>query len=320
MKYSENAIHIMIAKTYKGIGKAWIVKNINGQEDEQQIVNLLNKSVKGLQISLDEFKERKLRCAQFLENMADFADGVVALGDPDFPVHRGKVPNSEKPVLLFYRGDLNLLSIQNHNVAVIGVLKPDAYTETAEQHMVAHLVHNGACIVSGLAQGCDAIAHKEAVDLAGKTVAILPSTLNNISPATNRKLAEEILKTGGLLISEYYNEPKSKMELSSRYQERDRLQALFSDAIILTASYAKNDLGNDSGSRLAMGYACNYGLPRAVMYDPTTDELNPKYDLNRQIMQEDIRTTVINPQQIAVDIASLFSRIPTKGIARSRMS
>lgn len=307
MKYSENAIHIMIAKTYKGIGKAWIVKNINGQEDEQQVTALLNRDVKGVQITLEEFKQRKERCAAYLEKMADFADGVVALGDPDFPVHRGKVKNSEKPVLLFYRGDLSLLSLQSQNVAVIGVLQPDAYTETAEQNMVAHLVKNGACIISGLAQGCDAIAHKAALHAQGKTVAILPSPLNNILPAVNRKLAADIIQTGGLLISEYYDDPKSKMELSSRYQERDRLQALFSDAIILTSSYAKNDLGNDSGSRLAMGYAFNYGIPRAVMYDKQTDAHNPKYDLNRQLMQEDSRIRIIHPQDPAHTILAFLS-------------
>lgn len=77
------------------------------------------------------------------------------------------------------------------------------------------------------------------------------------------------------------------MELSSRYQERDRLQALYSNSIVLAASYAKNDIGNDSGSRLAMGYAKDYLIPRVVIYDEESDSNNPKYDLNRQIIGED---------------------------------
>ncbi|MFY9180158.1 MAG: hypothetical protein WAO12_10345 [Venatoribacter sp.] len=76
------------------------------------------------------------------------------------------------------------------------------------------------------------------------------------------------------------------MEMIGRYQERDRLQALFSDAVILISSYAKNELGNDSGSRLAMEYASNYGITRAVVYNPDTDADNPKYDLNRQLLNE----------------------------------
>lgn len=86
-------------------------------------------------------------------------------------------------------------------------------------------------------------------------------------PAKNKELAEDIVSNGGLLISEYLTASKSKMELNGRYQERDRLQALFSNAIVLSASYAKNDVGNDSGSRLAMGYARDYSICQVVIYD-----------------------------------------------------
>ena len=292
MQYSNNALNIMIAKTYKGIGRAWIVKNIKGHEDDQQVVNLLNRDLKGIQVSVDELKQRKLKCAQFLEKMSDFADGVVALGDDNFPSHRGNVKNSEKPVLLFYRGNIALLS-SPHNIAVIGVLSPDDYTEAKERLLVTKLVEKNACIVSGLAQGCDAIAHDQALNCQGKTVAILPSPLSNIMPAVNKPLAERIIAADGLLISEYYDEPKTKMELNGRYQERDRLQALFSDAIILASSYAKNDLGNDSGSRLAMGYALNYDIQRAVMYDELEDADNPKYDLNRQLINESANNLLV---------------------------
>ena len=119
--------------------------------------------------------------------------------------------------------------------------------------------------------------------------------LNNILPAKNIELANEIVRKNGLLITEYYADAKSKMELGGRYQERDRLQALFSDFIILSASYAKNDQGNDSGSRLAMKYALNYSIPIAVIYDHLTDEDNPKYDLNRQLIKEQKgKITIIN--------------------------
>lgn len=53
----------------------------------------------------------------------------------------------------------------------------------------------------------------------------------------NLYLAKNIIKNNWLLISEYYEEPKSQQELISRYQERDRLQALFSDYIILISSF-----------------------------------------------------------------------------------
>lgn len=286
MKYTNNALNILIAKTYKGIGKAWIVKNVKGHESDEQLLALINGSLKDQIVTLDELIVRKKKCSEFLDKMSGFADGVTVWGDPDFPPSRGNVKNSEQPVTLFYRGNLDLLQSSSHNIAVIGVLSPDPHTETKERELVTHLVKAGACVVSGLAQGCDAIAHDQTLNCHGKTVAILPSPLSNILPAVNKPLADKIVASGGLLLSEYYDEPKAKMELNGRYQERDRLQALFSDAIILASSYAKNDLGNDSGSRLAMGYALAYGIQRAVMYDEYEDANNPKYDLNRQILAE----------------------------------
>lgn len=218
----------------------------------------------------------------------------MAIGDEKFPQHYGSVKNSEKPVFLFYKGDLSLLYSNNHTIAVIGLLKPTIEIEEIERRLVSQLVSNGVVIVSGLALGCDTIAHRQALDSNGKTVAILPGPLSNISPAENKPLSDEIVAAGGLLITEYLNPPRSKREMIGRYQERDRLQALFSNSVVLSASNAKNDLGNDSGSRLAMGYAKNYLIPRAVIYDDTKHADDPMFDLNRQVIQEDKNVIIYN--------------------------
>jgi DNA processing protein len=295
MVYSENAINILTAKTYKGIGKAWIIKNLKGNESIDLILNLLNRDAKeDYQITREDFQNNSKIIKEEILKLASSIDGVVAIGDKDFPSCRGQVKNSEKPIVIFYKGDLNLLNVTNKNIAVIGLLNPDNNTEIFEKEVVAELVKNGATIISGLALGCDSIAHIQALRSHGKTVAILPSPLNNIIPATNKELANEIIENKGLLITEYYENIKSKMELNSRYQERDRLQALFSDCIILSASYAKNDQGNDSGSRLAMEYAVNYSIPRAVIYNQDSDINNPTYDLNRQLINEDKKVTIID--------------------------
>ena len=272
---------------------------------------LLNEDAKEERtISTEEFECKKEEIRSHIEKLAGFADGLVAIGDPNFPPHRGMVKNGEKSVALFYRGDLSLLEKNNKNVAVIGLLNPDKDTESIESSIVSDLVNNGATIVSGLALGCDSIAHRQALLSRGKTVAILPSPLNDILPQANKELAEEIVRNQGLLISEYYEKAKSKMELSGRYQERDRLQALFSDCVVLSASYAKNNLGNDSGSRLAMEYALNYSIPRAVIYDPVSNEGNPKYDLNRQLIREQRGITVINRGNLESEVRKILSNHP----------
>ncbi len=308
---SDNAINILTAKTYKGIGTAWIVKNLEGNDSITNIVSLLNRDAKvDYKITIDDFESNSEIIKNKIQKLEGSIDGVIAIGDDDFPMYRGNVKNSEQPIVLFYRGNLSLLNLDNKNIAVIGLLVPDENIERIERKVVSRLVENGATIVSGLALGCDSIAHRQSLDSNGKTVAILPSSLDNILPVSNKDLANVIVKNDGLLITEYYEDINSKNELSSRYQERDRLQALFSDTIVLSASYAKNSLGNDSGSRLAMEYASNYDIPRAVIYDEITDLDNSKYDLNRQLIKEDKKIIIINQGNLSFSIQTILSNKP----------
>jgi DNA processing protein len=295
MKISDNALNILAATTYKGVGLAWVVKFIHGSETSDIIVARLNQHGKETsQIKVTDFENVREGIRREIVRLSGSVDGVIAIGDSEFPQYRGRVNNSERPVVLFYRGKLSLLAKANKNVAVIGLLTPDEGTEAVEIEVVKSLVEQGATIVSGLALGCDSIAHRQALHSKGNTVAILPGPLHDILPAANKSLAHEIVRQGGLLVTEYYQPAQSGLELRARYQQRDRLQALFSDCVMLTASYAKNDAGNDSGSRLAMAYALKYNIARAVMYDPDQDLTNPTYDLNRQLIVEQPDILIIN--------------------------
>lgn len=320
MKYTENSLNILTAKSYKGIGNAWIVKNLKGNESVDTIVTLLNKTIKGEQTDVEEFERLKRDFEnKLVAKFEKFCDGFVALGDKNFPHHRGIVKESEKPIFLFYKGDIDLLSIENKNISVIGLLNPEGDIEERERKIVAQFVRNGATIISGLAFGCDSISHQQALDSNGKTVAILPSPLNNILPARNKGLAFQIVEEGGLLVTEYWNDFKSQMELSSRYKERDRLQALFCDTIVLAASYAQNSAERwkmygqklDSGARLAMGFAKDYNIPRAVMYDQIIDESNPMFDLNRDLIKEQKDILILTKENYIETVEKIMNKKPT---------
>jgi DNA processing protein len=103
-----------------------------------------------------------------------------------------------------------------------------------------------------------------------------------VNPPSNRPLADEIVKRGGLLVSEYFRGAHSKREFIGRYAERDRLQAMFAEAVVLAASYSQKDYGKDSGSRFAMGKAVEYGVQRYVIYDSMRDSENPMFNLSRE--------------------------------------
>jgi DNA processing protein len=316
MNFTDNAINIITAKSYKGVGRAWIVKNIKGNESIEKIVSLLNNNRKQHDlITIEDFEYNKNKIINQIEKFEECCDGIVAMGDKKFPKYRGNVKESERPIFLFYKGNISLLDIENSNITVIGLLNPDEAIEIREQKIVAEIVKKDVTVVSGLAFGCDSIAHKQAIK-GGKTIAVLPSPLNNIMPAKNKSLAFEIVEEGGLLITEYFDEHKSSMDLSSRYKDRDRLQALFSDAIILAASYAQDsserwkifDQKLDSGARLAMGFAKDYNIIRAVMYDRRIDLNNPMFDLNRQLIAEQKDVAILTPKSLGEIINKVKSK------------
>ena len=133
--------------------------------------------------------------------LCDKDEGFICAYDEHFPIINQMTKNGDKPYLLFYKGDVSLLSDLNRNVAVIGLIDPTSEVEKRETAVIEQLVKNDLVIVSGLAKGCDAIAHRVCLETGGKTIAILPTTLHKISPATNRGLANNIVANGGLLLT-----------------------------------------------------------------------------------------------------------------------
>lgn len=124
---------------------------------------------------------------------------------------RGSVKPADKPFALFYKGDISLLSKDNLNIAVIGVLNPDEKIELTERMVTSEIIKHNATIVSGLALGCDSIAHKTALEKGAKTIAILPSTLDSILPKENVELAEKLSKQEDCLSVNTTKLPKVEM-------------------------------------------------------------------------------------------------------------
>lgn len=205
---------------------------------------------------------------------------LVCAFDNDFPSISTSIKNSEKPFLFAYKGDVSLLKSEN-NIAVIGTLKIDSDTQDREKVIVKQLVDTKYNIVSGLAKGCDTVAHKECLKNNGKTVAILPTTFDSIYPKENTKLVDEIIENGGLAITEYICEPKNHFEQTKRFIERDRLQAMFSKAVVLIASFRKGE--GDSGSRYAIEKANVYNKKVFIMYDEIKDKNNLIFGLNTDL-------------------------------------
>jgi DNA processing protein len=124
---------------------------------------------------------------------------LMVWDSPRYPRYLREVPNP--PPLLFCQGELR--ESDQWAVAVVGTRRLTAYGKQVTHELVSGLVRSNVTIISGLAKGIDSVAHQVAVEMGGRTIAVLGSGLDNIYPAQNRRLADRILDGHGAIISEY---------------------------------------------------------------------------------------------------------------------
>lgn len=160
------------------------------------------------------------------------------------------------PKELYVMGELGLL-MQMPRVAIVGSRKVSPYGRHVTQRLAESLARAGVVIVSGLALGVDAIAHKACLEAGGKTIAVLPTSLDSIYPSSHRHLAEAIVRQGGALVSEY---APGMPGLKKNFIERNRLVSGISDAVLITEAAIK------SGTLHTANYALDQG--KTVMAVP----------------------------------------------------
>lgn len=124
---------------------------------------------------------------------------VLTWDSPDYPALLKQI--SAPPPVLYVRGRFE--PVDQWAVAVVGTRRLSAYGRIITQKLVTSLVSNGVTVVSGLARGIDAIAHKTAVEQGGRTLAVLGSAVDHIYPPEHTPLAEQIAAGQGAIVSEY---------------------------------------------------------------------------------------------------------------------
>jgi DNA processing protein len=132
------------------------------------------------------------------QKMLDCGAELVTFTDPRYPRRLREI--FDPPIVLFARGRVDLLV--SLGLGVVGTRRPTAYGIAVAERLSADLAHAGLTIVSGLARGIDASAHKGALAAGGDTVAVLGCGADVVYPQENRKLYSEIVAKG-LLLSEF---------------------------------------------------------------------------------------------------------------------
>lgn len=166
----------------------------------------------------------------------NFTQRLASIANPPKSLcFMGKLPTSGAPV-----------------VAIVGSRKPSAYGREVTEQLASDLTTAGCIIVSGLALGIDGIAQKAALEAGGTVIGVIPNELPDISPQTNYKLAMNIIKNGGAILSEW-QKGDGKVVNRWSFLERNRLVSGLADAVIITEAAERSGTLNTAAHALSQG-------------------------------------------------------------------
>lgn len=159
-------------------------------------------------------------------------------------------PIMKHPSRLWCLGDLTLL--HRPAISIVGARASTMYGNHVAGELAGHLAGEGTVVVSGMAYGIDAAAHRAALAVDGPTIAVLAGGVDKPYPSAHAALAEQIVDKGGLIISE--QEPGS-VPTRQRFLDRNRIIAELGDALVVVEASTR------SGTLNAARHAIEYSNP-----------------------------------------------------------
>jgi DNA processing protein len=169
--------------------------------------------------------------------------GIRALtwNDPDYPALLKEIDDA--PPVIYVRGDL--CAADEWALSVVGTRRPTPYGRQVAEEISYQLASTRICVVSGLARGVDAIAHRAALQAGGRTVAVLACGLDIVYPPEHAKLARETIEHGAL-ISEY---PLGTQPRGDYFPRRNRIMSGISLGVLVVEGDVKSGLSLPPGQR-----------------------------------------------------------------------
>ena len=178
--------------------------------------------------------------------------------DARYPQRLLKIQDA--PTVLYYKGHADL----NHNrhIAIIGSRSNSSYGKEMTEELVKYFATKNIHIISGMAAGIDAIAHKTSIGHQLPTIGVLAHGLDTIYPAQHKSLAKEILQQQGGLLTEFTSNTQPERY---NFPRRNRIVAAISDAVIIV------ETRENGGSMITAKLALQYKKPLFALPGKTTD-------------------------------------------------
>ena len=191
-----------------------------------------------------------------MEKLDRFGIKVLTWHDPKYPARLKEI--YDYPPLLYIRG--SLLPEDEWCLAVVGTRRPTVYGRQVTEEIVTELARSKITIVSGLAKGIDAIGHRSALEVGGRSIAVFAGGLDTVYPAENASLARSIIKQGALL-SEHHPGTRPRPE---NFPRRNRILSGLSLGVLVV------EAGESSGALITAHLALEqnrevFAIPGSIL-------------------------------------------------------
>lgn len=186
-----------------GLGPRRIQRAMRALEDPAQLFLLPLTALEALKLPaaaarfIADGQARKAAEEEW-RRVADSGCCVISYADTEYPERLREI--FDPPPVLWVRGDVQVLSC--HGIAVVGTRHPSPYGSGMAEMLARDLAARKLLILSGMARGIDTAAHKGALDAGGRTAAVWGTGLDVVYPKENKRLAEEIIQSGGAIVAE----------------------------------------------------------------------------------------------------------------------
>ena len=232
-----------------GIGPRAAAKILERFGSAESVYNATRTELEQLRLApeaIDSIISRVLRSTAEAEIAA-----VRKLGGDILLLDDGVYPSSlreiyDPPIVLYVKGAW-AECLDQPCIGVVGSRKCSTYGQNAANMLARALAQRGLTVVSGFARGIDAAAHRGALEAGGRTVAVLGTGIDEVYPRDHKKLAEEILASGGALVSQF---PLGTPPVSENFPYRNRIISGLSLGIVVVE--AAENSGSLITARLAM--------------------------------------------------------------------
>ncbi|MBF7095821.1 DNA-processing protein DprA [Alkalibacter mobilis] len=227
---------------------------------------------------------------KILESYKGSNVGVIDFRDNDYPEFLSQI--YLPPMVLYYKGTCNTKMFKK-TFGIVGARNATFSGKLNTEKIAADLASSGITVVSGLAKGIDAAAHKGALASGGITTAVLGSGVDICYPRENMKIYESIIRDGGCIFSEF---PMGTPPLPMNFPRRNRIISGISIGLMVAEAEVK------SGSLISAGFALEQG--REVYALP--GDINRKNSLGTNLLIRDGAKMVLKSSDIIEDIVPMF--------------